>query len=217
MPTAANEADFDDPKCQEEAMGFQWEGSVGGQSPMPKVKADSDPANARHFYFERNGGLFFERRAEFAAGETLVRFSSLTDWHGRTKNQEDHLDSPWWLNDARFIDLVNRGRAIGVPLLEMARRQLALPAAWSAGEVVLVVASPLVLLAAYSGRGLTAEVKDHRRIIAPEAPGLWIDQLYIPGLGRQPWLAHPRPSRALTWLTFLRMRTIADVERNGRF
>ncbi len=208
MPTAVNEADFDDPNCQLEAEGMQWE----GEPPRLRTASDNDPSNRRGYYYVRNGGLFWQRRAEFYDGDTLVRFSSRLDWRGQVKNQEEHMNSPWWLNNARFQDLMGRARDVGVPLLEMARRQLAIPQGWNSGDY-LVVARPRVLLAAYSGHGLTAEAKGDRRIIASEAPGLWINQLYVPGLGRQPWLALPRPPRALSWLQFMRMRPIAEVER----
>jgi len=49
---------------------------------------------------------------------------------------------------------------------------------------------------------LTAEAGDERRIIATEAKTLWIDQLYIPGLGRMPWLPEAPPNRAKLWIDF---------------
>ena len=212
MPDAANETDFKDPHCQEEARGAQWTRSDDGLPPTLEIVPDDDPGNKWHFYYKHTGGLFYQRRAEFAPGDRLVRFAAVTDRSGRVLSDADHLNSPWWMNDARFVDLWNRARTAGVGLAEMARRQLAIPTDWSTCEL-LIVATPKVLLAAYSGPGLTAEAKGERRIIATEAHGLWINQLYVPGLGRKPWLATRPPNIAPNWLRFERKRPTAQVDK----
>lgn len=212
MPEAANEADFKDPNCHDEARGAQWMRSEDGLPPTLEIVADDDPGNKWHFYYKRNGGLFFQRRAEFDQSDRLVRFASATSRSGRALSEVDLINSPWWMNDARFVDLWNRARQAGVGLAEMARRQLAIPTDWSTCEL-LVVAIPKVPLAAYSGPGLTADASGERRIIATEAPGLWIDQLYIPGLGRKPWLAAPPPNVAAQWLRFERARPTNQVDK----
>jgi hypothetical protein len=212
MPVAANEQDFADRRCREEANGAQWRDASHGRGRIIDSVPDASPDNPRHVLFRYNGGLVYRRRSEFDVGDRLVRFSTEKDRYGRRRTPEEHLNSPWWMNDARFLDLWKRARSAEVGLIEMARRQLAIPEDWSACDV-LVVATPRVMLAAYSGPGRTAVAEDDRRIIATEAPGLWIDQLYVPGLGRKPWLAQPPANIAPDWLRFDRMRPTHEVDR----
>jgi hypothetical protein len=176
---------------------------------------DSDPRNPKGFVYRRNGGLMVKRRVDLGPGELLVRFSSKTDRSGRIRSDEDHLNSPWWLNDDRFVLLLGRARTAGVSLVEMARRSLAIPSDWSNCDL-LVRARPRFLLAAYAGPGITAEAGAERRIIAYEAKELWIEQLYIPGLGRQSWLYRPPRNAARLWLDFAGTLSATGAGFRGR-
>jgi hypothetical protein len=221
MLMAANEADFNDPNCLDEASGQQWGRVRQDGTRRPVMIPDLHSGNKLPFYIAHNGGLIFRHRAEFYEGDRLVRFASQMDRSGRVLTTDELLNSPWWMNDARFVDLMNRARTAGVGVVEMARRQLAIPEDWSTCEQ-LIVAQPLVLLAAYAGPGRTADAGDERRVIATEAAGLWIDQLYIPGLGQKPWRGPPKPgdppriNRALGWLRFERARQTVEVERSNK-
>lgn len=113
------------------------------------------------------------------------------------------MNSPWWLTIDRFFLLLDRARTAGVPLVEMVRRQLAVPEEWSSCDTIIRARpKPGVTLAAFAGPGLTAIAGDERRIIAPEAKTLWMEQLYIPGLGRMPWLLRRPPNMAVRWIDF---------------
>jgi hypothetical protein len=84
--------------------------------------------------------------------------------------------------------LLDRARTAGVRLSEMARRQLALPIAdgWTDADIIVSVhIRPRILIAAHAGPGRTAAAGDDLRIIAPESPHLFMDQLYVPGLGNR--------------------------------
>lgn len=214
MPIAANESYYDDKNCLDEALGQQWGRAKQDGTRRPVMIPDSSQGNPKPYYIKHNGGLIFRHRAEFYEGDRMVRFTG-RDSAGLP--DAVLLNSPWWMNDARFVDLMSRARDAGVGLVEMARRQLAIPEDWSTCEQ-LIVAQPKVLLAAYAGPGRTADTEAERRIIATEASGLWIEQLYLPGLGRMPWLAPSvaRPNHGPSWLKLLRQRPTVEVERDYR-
>jgi hypothetical protein len=83
----------------------------------------------------------------------------------------------------------------------MVRNQLALPAEWNDCDVV-VQAIPKHDLFAWGGRGKTVVAASGRYTIAPEAPHQFMDQLFIPGLGRTTPGISPQQGQinALAWL-----------------
>ena len=203
MPGAANENQWRDSSARMEAEGYQWRNA--GHGPRRTLTTAPDARAPGGFFFQRNGGLTVLRRVDLYQGDRMVRFSVRERW-GRPMRDEDHLNSPWWMTEDRFFLLLDRARTAGVGLVEMARRQLALPADWTDADV-MVSARPRagITLAAHAGPGRTAESGAERRIIAPEAKMLWMEQLYVPGLGRHPWLFAPPANAATAWLEFERV------------
>ncbi len=51
------------------------------------------------------------------------------------------------------------------------------------------------------------------RVIATKAPGMWIDPLYVPSLGRNPGRAQVPPSTASRSPRFDRIRPTTEVDR----
>jgi hypothetical protein len=201
MASAANEDFYADPNCVQEARGFQWRTASHGRPPT--LRSIADPAARGGFYYERNGGLIIKRRVDLSDDTALVRFAGALGSDGKARSTDDQLNSPWWLTIDRFFLLLDRARTAGVPLVEMARRQLAIPTDWPTCDVIIRARpKPGLLLAAYVGPGLTAEVGNERRIIATEARILWMEQLYIPGLGRMPWLLRRPPNAARLWISY---------------
>ncbi len=188
MTIAINESYFNFDSCRADAEGKQWR----------------DPKSPF------NGGLQVEGRTHLDRSDRLVRFVPMSIT--RDKQQINALlNSPWWLNEDRFALLVTRARSMGVSVQDTARQQLALPDRFNAA-VGLIAARPKagVLLAAYRGRGrMLYDANGDREYGFPTDVATkygavhWTDQLYVPGLGRMPWLATPpATSNADQWLEF---------------
>jgi len=183
MPAPVNEAYFGKSRLRAEMEGFQF--SDDGSS---VITADPNPDPARRNpagIFARNGGMVAARRVTLYQSDLMMRFASpgrLPAGHGAP----DLLNSPWWIEQDRMVLLITRAREAAVPLVEMARRQLALPETFTDANRILAVRPRAgLVLGAWAGRGLTAEGAGERRIIpGGEAPHLHMEQLYIPGLGR---------------------------------
>jgi hypothetical protein len=203
MASTVNEAFYTDSNCYQEAGGFQWRVASHDRSPI--LRSVPDPAARGGFYYERNGGINFQRRVLLSDDTALIRFVRAEGHYGKKRTTDELMNSPWWLTIDRFFLLLDRARTAGVPLVEMVRRQLAVPEEWSTCDTIIRARpKPGVTLAAFAGPGLTAIAGDERRIIAPEAKTLWMEQLYIPGLGRMPWLARRPPNVAVRWIDYER-------------
>ena len=182
MPVA-NESFFRDSRLKAEAEGYSFQ-----QDGAPKVAHQYNPetltrtANAP---FVRNGGLVALRRVELAEDNTLYRFASKKWLQGASAQLLDLLNSPWWIEEERMALLLTRARTTASKLTDIARRQLALPAEWTDADLLVRVRLRKgIVLAAHAGPGRTAQVGQDRYTIARgEAPHLFIDQLYVPGLG----------------------------------
>jgi hypothetical protein len=183
MARAVNEAYFLDSQLRMEAEGYQL-GADGKPGMIPDPNPDPAKRNPKGL-FHRNGGLVAMRRVELAEDNRMFRIASSKDLkYGGLSNL---LNSPWWMEEDRMRLLLDRARTAGVRLSEMARRQLALPIAdgWTDADIIVSVhIKPRILIAAHAGPGRTAAAGDDLRIIAPESPHLFMDQLYVPGLGK---------------------------------
>ena len=203
MVGAVNEDFYANSNCVHEAAGFQWRAASHERPPI--LRSIPDRAARGGFYYERNGGINVQRRVLLSDDTALIRFAWSVDHYGKRRCHGDLMKSPWWLTIDRFMLLLDRARTAGVALKEMVRRQLAVPEDWNACDtIVRARPKPGVVLATYAGPGLTASAGGERRIIATEAKTLWMEQLYIPGLGRMPWLPAyaPRPDMAGQWLNY---------------
>ncbi|HEV7456029.1 MAG TPA: hypothetical protein VGN96_04575 [Roseococcus sp.] len=182
MTLPVNEAYFGNSRLRAEMEGFQF-----SDDGSPVIASDPNPDPSRRNpagVFARNGGMVAVRRVTYYQGDLMMRFASpgrMPAGHGAP----DLLNSPWWIEQDRMVLLITRAREAAVPLVEMARRQLALPQTFTdADQIVAVRPRAGLLLGAWAGRGLTAEGAGERRIVAGgEAPHLHMEQLYIPGLG----------------------------------
>lgn len=217
MSAVVNEREFIDSNALLEASGFQWRDASHGRRTR---RTGADAAAQGGYYFERNGGLVAKRRVELYRGDLLVRFAASMR-NGRRLSNTELMDSAWWMNDDRLALLASRALESGTPLVEKARQQLALPADWSDADI-LVFARPRegVTLAAYAGPGQTAAAGKENRIIPNDMGAyvggtFYIDQLYVPGLGRRPWLVTPPPSPVAAWLEFVKIRP-ATFARGGK-
>lgn len=203
MTDAVNEAWYVDSNCLLEARGFQWRTASHGRGRI--LRTISDQSAHAGFRHERNGGLIVTRRVQLANDTDLIRFAASVDDDGIPRTPAQQINSPWWLDKDRFVLLLMRAREAGVSLVEMARRQLAIPLDWSSCDtIVRARIKPGIELAAYAGPGLTAETAGDRRIIATEAKTLWMEQLYVPGLGRMPWLTKAPGNNAFVWIDYLK-------------
>lgn len=203
MAGAANEDWFRDPRCVQEATGYQWRNASHGRAPT--LNSVPDPKAVGGFHYDRNGGLMVRRRVEVSDDTTMIRFVAAIRKDGLRRSSAEMLNSPWWLTMDRFMLLLMRAREAGVGLVEMARRQLAIPEDFSACDtIVRARVRRGIVLACYAGPGISAAAGGERRIIASEAKTLWMEQLYIPGLGRMPWLLTPPVNAAGLWLEFER-------------
>lgn len=218
MALAVNEADFADPDALREATGYRWLPAIDGAAPQVLSIVLTSDGSEDHVI--RNGGMEVERRVELYEGDTLLRLSRRTGRDFRPLTPEQHLNSPWWMNDGRFDLLHSRASSAGVDIIEMARRQLAIPEDFSTLDVLVKARPhPGLLVAAHAGPGRTAESGGERRIIprdyAPKYAAVhYLDQLYIPGLGQRPWSAAGSAGNALRWLQFEGLfdpRTLARI------
>lgn len=197
MTSASNEHFWRDGALRQEAEGYQWRNASHGRGKTLDTRADPDAPKG--FVFHRTGGLVVKRRVELQE-DMLYRFAAKKYVGSGANALVPLLNSPWWMNDDRMLLLLGRARGAGVPLVEMARRQLALPPAWTDCDIIVRARlRPGVLIAAHAGPGRTAEANGDSYTIAPEAPHLLIDQLYIPGLGRHFALNGAGDAHARAW------------------
>ncbi|WP_338665422.1 hypothetical protein VQH23_09635 [Pararoseomonas sp. SCSIO 73927] len=200
---AANERWWANSFLRMEAEGYQYDRGRGDWAKIEDPNPDPLKRNPRGL-FARNGGLMVKRRLVLAQDNVMYRFAALAYARRGVWTKAERLapllNSPWWMEEDRMFLLLSRARQAGVGLVEMARRQLALPQEWTDADVIVRVRiRPGILLAAHAGPGLTAEGGGERRVIAPEAPHLLIDQLYVPGLGRHPALGSAGAGNAAAW------------------
>ena len=183
MALAANETYWRDGRLKAEAEGYQF-----GPNNQPAMVPDDNPDPMRrnpNGLFQRNGGLVAMRRVELANKNMMYRFAARRFLGGDPTRLKSLLNSPWWMEEDRMFLLLTRARTGGARLVIAARNQLALPMEWSDADI-LVRARPRpgIILAAHAGPGWTVTVPGGRYIVARgEAPHLFIDQLYVPGLG----------------------------------
>lgn len=203
----SNEHQYLDSNARLEAEGYQWRNAQHG--PRRTLLTSPDQKAPGGFVYERNGGLVVMRRVLLGAGDRLVRFSTRVRNSSEVRN-EDHLNSPWWMSEDHFRLLLSRARSAAARLVETARRQLAIPDDWSPADIMVTArVRDKVTLAAHAGPGQTAVAGADRRVIANDyapyyAADHYMDQLYIPGLGRHPWLPDSPPNGAPLWLAFER-------------
>lgn len=183
MPVAANEKWWIDSALKSEAEGYQMhlDGFLKIVRDRNANLSERNPAGI----FVRNGGLVAMRRVELAEDNMLYRFAAKKYMSEDADTLLPLLNSPWWLEEDRMVLLLARAREANVQLSEMARRQLALPTDWSDCDIIVRVRPKSgVVLAAHAGPGRTTiGMSGEARIIAREAPHLFMDQLYVPGLG----------------------------------
>lgn len=110
---------------------------------------------------------------ELRSGERLYKFVSLPIVRQRI------LESPWWIRQAAFDDLVIRARRLQQPVADLARSQMAIAAQWNPGMDSLFI----VVLAApadgWEGRARSQPVSLHDRTVAFTGGGR---QLAVPDL-----------------------------------
>ena len=212
MARAVNYSWFANAALAMEAEGYQFD-RAGAVQTMPDTNPDPARRNPNPIV-ARNGGLIAKRRVELAEDNRLFRFAARKYLGAGGAALEPLLNSPWWMEEDRMVLLLDRARTAGVGLIEMARRQLALPADWTDCDIIVAVRPRAgLVLAAHAGPGLTAESGGERRIIAHEAPHLFMDQMYIPGLGRHPVLAGQGVANAAAWLEAARATSFDPAAR----
>lgn len=211
MASASNEHYWRDGALRQEAEGYQWRAASHGRGST--LVTEPDPDAPRGFVFARTGGLHVMRRV-LLQEDMLYRFAAKKYLGKGAQALLPLLNSPWWMNDDRMMLLLSRARTAGVPLIEMARRQLALPVAWTDCDIIVRARlKPGYLIAAHAGPGRTAEAGGERYTIAPEAPHLLIDQLYVPGLGRHFALSGVGESHARDWFDLGTARSFDPAHR----
>lgn len=192
---AINDAWFGDSDLVQEAGGYQWRRTPGGGA----WATSPDPDAPGGIVFDRTGGLVIKRRV-LLQEDMLHRFAARKYLGTGAEAVLPLLNSPWWMNDDRMVLLLDRARTAGVKLVEMARRQLALPTAWTDCDIIVRARlKPGIVVAAHAGPGITAQGGGERFVIATEVPHLFMDQLYIPGLGRHPALGGAGEANARAW------------------
>jgi hypothetical protein len=186
---AANESYFANSWLLAEAEGYQYDRSAAALKRIADPNPDPGRRNPKGV-FDRTGGLIYRRRVLLGSDNRLYRFAAKRHMGGGSLSPL--LNSPWWIERERLHLLAYRAREARRPLVEMARDQLALPDDWTDADILVgVTIRSSVVLAAYAGPGRTAAGARERRVVAPEAPHLFLDQMYIPGLGRHPGLGKP--------------------------
>lgn len=184
MATAINETYWRDSRLKAEAEGYQF-----NRDGSPSMIADDNPDPAKRNplgLFDRNGGLVAMRRVELAEDNMMYRFATKKYLNSDPALLKTALNSPWWMEEDRMFLLLSRARSAGIKLIDAARTQLALPIEWSDADILVRARpKPGTLLAAHAGPGRTVNVPNTGRYTIPggEAPHLFIDQLYVPGLG----------------------------------
>jgi len=211
MTAAANETWWSNSTLRMEAEGYQWRDANHGPRRTLVTKPDADAPGG--FIFARTGGLVVTRRLMLQE-EMLYRFAAKKYLGSGADALVPLLNSPWWMNDDRMLLLLSRAREAGVPLVEMARRQLALPPAWTDCDIIVRARlRPALLLAAHAGPGITAEGGGQRFVVAREAPHLFMDQIYLPGLGRHPALGGAGEGHARAWFDLATARAFDPAAR----
>jgi len=189
MANAVNDVYFSNSWLLAEAEGYQFDRASNALRMIPDPNPDPAKRNPLGLY-DRTGGLVYRRRVELGAGDRLYRLGAKKYKGTGPDALVSLLNSPWWLDRERLYLLGWRAREAARPLSEMSRDQLALPVEWTDADIIVSVAlRPGITIAAFAGPGTTAQAGTDRRVIAPEAPHLRLDQLYIPGLGRHPEIA----------------------------
>lgn len=211
MTMAANETWWRDSTLRLEAEGYQWRDASHG--PRRTLVTEPDPDAPRGFVFARTGGLMVKRRLQLQE-DMLYRFAAKKYLGSGAHALVPLLNSPWWMNDDRMVLLVSRAREARVPLVEIARRQLALPPAWTDCDIIVRARlRPGILLAAHAGPGITAEGGGQRFTVAHEAPHLFMDQIYLPGLGRHHALGGAGDGNARAWFDLATARSFDPAAR----
>ena len=84
---------------------------------------------------ERLRGAFFDTPmyVQLQPGERLYKFVSLPIVRARI------LESPWWIRQSVFDDLLTRARRLQKPVAELARSQMAIAQQWNPGMDTLYV------------------------------------------------------------------------------
>ena len=202
MAVPANQAWYVDSELRLEAEGYQWDRNLHVWQTYPDPNRNPAVRNPNGL-FRRNGGIMVKRRVLLAEDNVMYRFAAQSRLDRKVKGRAQLLpvlNSAWWMERERMQLLLNRANEARVPLVEMARRQLALPTDWTDADIVVRVnIRPGVLLAAHAGPGLKARGSDSVRIVAHEAPHTFTDQLYVPGLGWHPVLLKKGPANASDW------------------
>ncbi|MBL6076434.1 hypothetical protein JMJ56_00370 [Belnapia sp. T18] len=213
MPaTPVNEDWYRNSTLRMEAEGYQWRNASHG--PRKTLASDPDPDAPGGFAYQRNGGLIAKRCVLLAEDNMLYRFAARRYLGTGGQALLPLLNSPWWMEEDRMVLLLSRARTAGITLIEAARRQLALPPAWTDCDIIVRVRpKPGILIAAHAGPGVTAEGGGQRFVVAREAPHLFIDQLYIPGLGRHFALDGTGEASAAAWFD---LRTAASFDPAAR-
>jgi hypothetical protein len=184
MVTTANERYWLDGRCKGEAEGYQYN-TDGTERIIPDDNPDPAKRNPRGI-FDRNGGLVAMRRVNLSDDNLMFRFAAKKYLGAGPDALLPLLNSPWWMEEDRMVLLLSRARSgFGTRLVDAARTQLALPQEWSDADILVSVRIRRgIVLAAHAGPGRTVDVAGGRFTIPRgEAPHLFIDQLYIPGLG----------------------------------
>ncbi len=197
MSVAINDGWYRNSQLRMEAEGYQWRNASHGRGPT--LVTESDPDAPGGYVVARTGGLVVMRPVPLQE-DHMFRFAAKKYLGSGTEALVPLLNSPWWMNDDRMVLLISRAREARVPLVEMARRQLALPPAWT--DCDIIVSARLrrgIQVLAHAGPGITAEGGGQRYVIAREAPHLFMDQLYVPGLGRHPALGGAGMANARAW------------------
>ena len=183
MATAANESWWLDSQCKGEAEGYQF-GPDGAPVMIPDDNPNVAERNPNGIY-DRNGGLVAMRRVELASDNMMYRFAAKRFLGGDMAKLRTLLNSPWWMEEDRMVLLLSRARTAGSRLIDIGRNQLALPPEWSDADILVRARwKKGIVIAAYAGPGRTVIVGGGRYVIPRgEAPHLFMDQLYVPGLG----------------------------------
>lgn len=197
MTTAVNEPWCTNSTLRQEAEGYQWRNA--GHGPRRTLVTALDPNAPGGFHYVRTGGLVIKRRLVLQ-NDMLYRFAARRYLGTGPQALLPLLNSPWWMNDDRMALLLSRARSSGSRLIDIARRQLALPEDWTDCDIIVRARlNRSTVLAAHAGPGRTASSGGSTYTIAHEAPHLFMDQIYLPGLGRHPALVGSGERNARLW------------------
>ena len=110
---------------------------------------------------------------ELAPGEHLYKFVSIPIARDRI------LQSPWWISQATFDDLLTRARRLGKPVADLARSQMAIATQWNPGMDTLYIIELVAHVDAWEGRARSQLVSLTDSTVAFTGGGR---QLAVPGL-----------------------------------